>query len=418
MKTGREDVVVRGLAAGGAGVADLADGRVVFVQRTAPGDRVRIRIDKSKARWATGSVVAMIEASEDRAEPACSLYRTCGGCHLQHIPYEGQLAAKGGVIADSLARIGGMEGIEPPEVVASPSEFGYRNRVTYTLRRLPGGYVVAGFHALGRPGHVIDVMGQCRLPHDDLRTAWLAIRAAWGEGAANLPSAGRLQLTLRQVEGGVCLVVNGGRPGWDVQRLAEALPHLVAIYHEADDADEAVLLAGSPVEGGGVAFEQVNTPGARLLRDHVLAVVDGLGTSGTAIDAYCGTGEYGRALAARGWDVTGIESDVQAVAAARGTDGFEVVHGRVEDHLGAALPADLLVLNPPRSGIHADVPPVIVEARPAHVLYVSCDPGTLARDLRALSSAYEVVDVRGFDLFPQTAHVESVVLLRAREDGP
>jgi len=409
-----EDVTVRGLAAGGAGVADLADGRVVFVQRTAPGDRVRIRIDKSKARWAVGSVVKLIEPSEDRAEPVCSLYDKCGGCHLQHIPYEGQLAAKGQIIADALGRIGGLGEMKAPEVVASPARLGYRNRVTYTLRRLKGGYTPAGFHALGRPGHVIDVAGQCKLPDETLKRAWFDVRSVWGEGAERLPAGGRLQLTLRRVEEGVALVISGGSPGWDAAAFSAALPGMVAIYHIPDDANDAILVAGSPIEGGGVAFEQVNPAAAQLLRRHVLDVVAGLGEPGAVVDGYCGTGEYGRALAERGWQATGIESDAQAAAAASGTDDFRVIHGRVESVLADLLPVDLLLLNPPRAGLHADVPALITESPPAHVLYVSCDPGTLARDLRALSPRYDVVAVRGFDLFPQTAHVETVVLLEAK----
>lgn len=416
MTSGRaENVVVRGLAAGGAGVADLADGRVVFIQRTAPGDRVRIRIDKSKARWAVGSVVKMLDASEDRVEPPCSLYRTCGGCHLQHIPYEGQLQAKGQIIADALGRIGGVGEIEVPEVVASPEQLGYRNRVTYTLRRLKGGYTPAGFHALGRPGHVIDVAGQCKLPDETLKRAWFDVRSVWGEGAARLPDGGRLQLTLRRAGDGVALVINGGAAGWNGDDFSSALPGMVAIYHIPDDAEEAVLVSGSPVEGGGVAFEQVNPGAARLLRDHVLDVVATLGEPGTVIDAYCGTGEYGRALASAGWQATGIESDAQAAAAASGVDGFRVIHGRVESVLADLLPVDLLLVNPPRAGLHADVPALVTADPPAHLLYVSCDPGTLARDVRALGARYDIVSVRGFDLFPQTAHVETVVLLKARE---
>ena len=113
-------VKVRGIAAGGSGVADLPDGRVVFVPRTAPGDRVSIKIDRAKPRWAMGSVRKILEPGDGRVKPLCALYHDCGGCQLQHIPYKSQLEWKGRIVADALKRIGGLSDIEPPTVVASP----------------------------------------------------------------------------------------------------------------------------------------------------------------------------------------------------------------------------------------------------------------------------------------------------------
>jgi tRNA/tmRNA/rRNA uracil-C5-methylase (TrmA/RlmC/RlmD family) len=153
-------VTVRGIAAGGSGVADLPDGRVVFVPRTAPGDRASIRIVKSRPRWAEGALDHIDEPSPERREPPCRLFSQCGGCQLQHLPYSEQLVWKARIVADQLSRIGHLEGVEPPEVVASPLETEYRNRISFTLRRLRGGLVVAGFHALGRPAHVVDVKGE------------------------------------------------------------------------------------------------------------------------------------------------------------------------------------------------------------------------------------------------------------------
>jgi 23S rRNA (uracil1939-C5)-methyltransferase len=436
------EVLIRGLAAGGSGVGDLADGRVVFVPRTAPGDRARVRIDKEKARWAVGSVVSIVEPGPDRSEPHCRVYARCGGCQIQHLPYARQLEWKGRFVADALRRIGALEIAEPPEVVASPRETRYRNRITLTLRRLRGGRVVAGFHALGRPAHVIDIHDECVLPEPALSEAWTALRASWGGGARLLPDGGRLRLTLRARDHGVELVIEGGAGGWVPERLLEVNPRLTSVRHLAErpagrsaergatgGVDEGA--ANGPTqevaaERGlhemdpdalGTAFVQVNREVAALLRDHVLEVA---GSGAEAVDAYCGVGSFGRALAETGWNVVGIEHDPVAVAIAQRSSpsAFRVVRGLVEERLAEQLPADLLLVNPPRSGLHRDVPGTVLAAPPARIVYVSCDPATLARDVSALAEGYELRGLRSFDLFPQTAHVETVAVLVRREGGP
>jgi 23S rRNA (uracil1939-C5)-methyltransferase len=410
------EVDVRGIAAGGSGVADLPDGRVVFVPRTAPGDRVRIRIVKSRPRWAEGRLEQLDEPSVERRAPLCTLYSECGGCQLQHLPYAEQLRWKGQIVADALTRIGGLGDVAPPEVIPSPKEIGYRNRVSFTLRRLHGGRVVAGFHALDRPSKVIDVAGQCVLPEPRLRDVWKALRGGWGPGARLLPGGGRLRLTLRQTSEGVALVVEGGDGSWSAADLGAAVPQLTAIWHRPARAQGGPRLLEGVFDEGGPAFAQVNTEVASAMRAHVLEMA---GTGERAIDAYGGVGVYGRSLAERGWTVTGLERDPAACEeAARGAPvGFSVVQGSVEAGLAGALPADLVILNPPRTGLHADVVRIISAGRVPRIVYVSCDPATLARDVAGLTARYRVGEVRCFDLFPQTAHVETVLVLTATEEA-
>ena len=199
--------------------------------------------------------------------------------------------------------------------------------------------------------------------------------------------------------------MQGGAANWDPKPLTEAVSGLVAVWHVPADHDAPLLVAGASDPGGGTAFEQVNSEAAALLSAHVLEVAQaGVQASNAerlhAIDAYCGVGAYGHAVRAATTDAP---------------DGFEAIVDSVEDRLAELLPADLLVLNPPRSGLHAHVPEIIAANGPDALIYVSCDSATLARDLRGLNGTYDLVSVRCFDLFPQTAHVESVVALARKE---
>lgn len=419
-------VRVRALASNGAGVADLPDGRVTFVQRTVPGDTAEVRVTRVKKRWAESSLVRVVEPSEDRVEPPCPLFAECGGCTLQHVAYERQLEWKGRFVADALGRLGSLK-VEPPIVEASPATYRYRNRMTFTLRRLGGGRVVAGLHAQGDPDRIVDIGDQCLLPEPPIADAWARLRRVWRAGDRPLPPARELRLTLRSVqdpdtgEEGVLLLVRGGSEEWHPRELVERVAGLRAIWHHPDGHRHPILVHGDPLEEawgdeqvpvGGYAFLQVNRDAAENLVAHVLGH---RGSGSTAVDAYCGVGVYGRALARDGWSVTGIEWDRDAVAAARhgAPETFQVVQGPVEDHLGAALPADLVVLNPPRTGVQEWVPGTLLHHHPRRVIYVSCDPATLARDAERLAPGYGLTSLRSFDLFPQTGHVETVAVFDA-----
>ncbi len=413
----RVQLGVRGLASGGSGVADLPDGRVAFVRRTAPGDLVRARIVRLRPRWGEAALEDVLEPGPGRVEPRCPLYGACGGCTLQHLDYAEQLHWKRRFVADAMRRIGGLE-IELPEVTPSPREIGYRNRMTFTLRRLRGGRIVAGLHGLREPDRIVDINGECVLPEPSVLAAWRALRRTWSDDTWPLPPARELRVTLRSLDEGVILRVDGGRPGWNPEILLERVPGLAGVWHHADGMPDPVRVAGHEVHeswGGerirvdGRAFLQVNRTAAEPMVEHVVALA---GPAGRAVDAYCGVGVYGRTLARRGWVVEGIELDAHACEAAEqgGSAGFTVHQGRVEERLPALLPADLLILNPPRAGLHHEIPSVLRSRPPARVVYVSCDPATLARDARRLGSRFRLAALRSFDLFPQTAHVETVAL--------
>ena len=409
------DVEIHGFSSQGAGVGRLEDGRTVFVPRTVPGERVRVRLGRVKARWAEASLVEILSPSPDRRPALCERYDECGGCQLQHLPESVQREWKGRIVMEALDRIGGLGRRDAPEVVASPKSTQYRNRVSFTLRRVRGGRVIAGFHALDRPAHVIEIKGECVLPEEPIDRAWKALRRAWGPGARALPAGGRLRLTLRNEPAGVSLVVSGGAKGWRPESLLEAVPQLSGVVHRPDAAEATTAEGEGGQDAVSLGFEQVNTEAAALLRAYVL---DESGEPSQVVDAYGGTGAYGRPLAERGASVIGIELDPDASAEARrdAPASFAMRTGPVEELLPEALPAELLILNPPRTGVGSEVCDVVLASPPERIVYVSCDPATLARDLSRLTERFEISAMKCFDLFPQTAHVETVVTMNLRRD--
>ncbi len=431
---GRERVCISGIAAGGAGVARLADGRAVFVHRTVPGDAAQVTVVDQRSRWARARLLRVLDAGPDRREAPCPLYPRCGGCTLQHIEPHAQRRVKAQLVADAFARIGHMPLAAPP-VEATEHEFHYRNRLSFTLLRLHG-RVVAGFHEIDRPDRVLDVDARCLLPEPSLLTAWAQLRACWGPMANRLPDGGRLRLTVRAVASGeVSLTIEGGEGGGDAAALLDEAPAIVSVWHQSAGTaagssrprtsgaaqPSPVLLAGKnalaetwlgeTLNLSGATFLQVNREAARLLERHVLDRAGDVSNM-RIVDAYCGVGTRSRLLVQRGARVTGIELDALAVSQARSLGGgAQYTEGRVEDTLAGVLPADLVLLNPPRTGVDEAVCAALLASPPDRILYISCDPATLARDVARLAERFALRDVRCFDLFPQTAHIETVAEL-------
>ena len=411
---------IESIAAGGDGVAHASDGRVVFVPGSAPGDEVRVSVAREGKRWLRGEIDEIVVASPLRRQPPCPLVDRCGGCPLQHLQYESQLDAKSRIIGDALRRIGGHD-VEDPAVDAAPAEFEYRSVVSFTLKRLRGGRVLAGFHERGKPGRIVDVHLECLLPEPRVSAVWGSLRSRWGERARRLPPGRELRMTLRGVDDGAVLFADGGLPGGDADGLVAEVAGLHAIWHRPEGGDWRCLAGdsarfvetfGERVRVAPGAFTQVNRAVAGALRTSVLEQV-GPAEGTRVIDAYCGTAVHGRRMARAGATVVGLELDPHAVRAARegAPDGFTVVEGKVEETLSSVLPADRVILNPPRRGLDGRVAEILRQSPVERVIYVSCDPATLARDLARLGPGYAIRRVQGFDLFPQTSHVETVVTL-------
>lgn len=417
---------IDGVSSDGAGVGRTAEGQVIFVPRTAPGDLAVVEIVAARPRWLRARLIELRTHGGGRRTAPCPYYDTCGGCALQHLNYPDQLSAKGRIVTDALARIGGQGTLPAVAMHAASPETHYRNRITLGLVRLSGGRVRAGFRRLGRPREILDVDGSCLLPEAPVAAAWNALRQGWGAGAKKLPSGPKLRLTLRaSVGGAVMLVIEGGRGSGDPANLCARVPGLVSIWHQPDGAVGAPRLLmgeeslrdrwhGEEIDVWPRAFLQANRAGAEKLQRHVVRMA-GSANGKRVLDAYSGYGGLGRRLARAGARVLAIEEDPEAARMAKTmpAEGFRFLIGTVEERLQEALPADLVIMNPPRIGAREGVMEALAASGPARIIYASCDPATLARDVRRLGDGYRITHLHGFDLFPQTSTIETVLVLDA-----
>lgn len=416
--SGPADAPVRILriATGGDGVGTLPDGRTVFVPRSAPGDLVKLRHVRLAKSFARAEVAFLEEASPERTPPACPHYELdhCGGCQLQHLSASAQRAVKRTMVGEALRRIGRLE-VEDPDIEPAGKAWGYRNKVTLTA--VQGGRAI-GFHRQGRPDEVFD-LDRCLIADAALMDLWSVVR----EHRALLPDTVEQVVLRRDREGGRHLTVRvRGQTVW----RAAALLHVALVrrgvpavlwWEPEGGAPRAVAGAVEPYPAA--VFEQVHPAMGERVRSWALAELGAVARL-RAWDLYAGVGETSALLAAGGAEVESVEVDARAVREAmrRGPEqGVRRHVGRAEDVVPTLVGADVVVTNPPRTGMGASVTEAIAAARPRRVAYISCDPATLARDLGRLLSPGptdwrpRLAALRAFDLFPQTAHVETVAIL-------
>ncbi len=462
-----EDVVeleVTSLAAGGDGVARWNQ-LAVFIPRTATGDVVRARV-RAKANFARGAVEAVLRASPNRVEAPCIHFvrDQCGGCQWQHLSIHAQRDAKTQLVVDAFARIARTP-IARPEISGDEHTLAYRRTLSFTVRG-NSGKRHGGFHAAASPDVIVPI-GRCLIAHADIQNTWDVLRrhlallprvrahVARSENDAKRNVRRRrdgrevhddLRVSLRRLgDEAIALVVEGGTMWRDetITTLAAQLPMCRGIWWKPESRE--ARLVWEPVQGTddtardanaaaaldvAASFVQVNEGVAALMHTYVYDLVQRESPT-HVIDAYAGTGRLAIALTnavgaiepsagAPGAHirVTAIERDVRAsaYAAAQFTEPSRAVQGAVEEQLAHALPADVVVLNPPRGGVDRAVTELLSAAvaqphRPRLLVYVSCDPATLARDVARLTG-WRVEHVHCFDMFPQTAHVETVCVLR------
>lgn len=395
------------LAAGGDGVGRMEDGRTVFVPRTAPGDLVEITQLRAHRRYARARSSRVLEPSAARVEPRCPHYvhDECGGCQLQHLDSSAQREARRGFVGDALRRIGRLD-VPDPEMVAAGEEFDYRTKITLAVDA--GGRRI-GLHPLDRPDRVFDLW-RCHITTSELMALWAEVRELRGL----LPSALR-QIVLRlDRSGGLhLLLVTDGTERWDgadaLHRELAARGAGATVWLQAEGG-EAEAVAGAAGPFPATVFEQVHPAMGDKVRTYALGAL-GEVERRHVWDLYAGIGETTSALVLAGASVESVESDPRAVAEAetRGPAAERYV-GRVERILGRLRTAALVITNPPRTGMDQRVAAELERRPPKRIVYISCDPATLARDLTRMPS-FRLATAVAFDLFPQTAHVETVAVL-------
>lgn len=399
----------------------FADGKAVFVPGALAGETAVVRITREAKRTLHAEIAQLTRRSPERAEAPCPYFGACGGCSMQHMAYARTLTQKSQRVSDCLARIGGFpEGsYELAPIAGMDDPWRYRNKGTAPIGAGEIGMYRAGTRELVP-------IEDCLLQPEPFAQTLRATRA-WLRGGGDA-----LSLLVRTGSGGTLAALTANEAPRDAARwsdaVREAVPSLRGALLLRPKGERPAVLWGSPsVEDSscGVttsvsaqSFRQVNPSQAERLYDEALAFAS-LSGGETVVDAYCGAGILTQSLAARCKQATGIEIVRAAVdearAAAQGRKNLRFLHGACEDLL-PGLPCDVLLLDPPRKGCSPAVLRAALAASPSRIVYISCDPSTLARDAARLAQGgYRLLRAAPIDMFPWTAHVETVALLRRND---
>ncbi len=438
------ETLITDYTAEGQGVAHI-DGCAVFVPNAIAGEKVRVRIEVAKKNWAAGKIVEILEKSPHRVNRECPISAKCGGCDFWHMDYREETRLKAERVRQCLNRIGG-ESLETLPILDAPTCYGYRNKAQYPVARkngrVYGGFFRAGTHevvenqrCLILPGDtdkvkeiVIDYVNQFKITAYDETTHKGLLRHIYVRRGA---VSGQML---------VCLVVNGNRiprPEALIRRL-EKVPGFTSLVLSVNTkkgnailGDEFITLYGPGYIEDTLcglnfrlsprSFYQVNHHQAQRLYEAAISQA-GITKADTVLDLYCGVGTITLAMAGAAGKVIGVEVIPQAVEDARDNarrNGIENAEFFCGDAGAAALElekngirADVAVVDPPRKGLNADTIEALARMSPRRIVYVSCDPATLARDVALLKErGYALQNALAADLFPRCAHVESIVCL-------
>jgi len=423
-----------------------ASGRAVFVPFALPGETVRARIVEEKRGHARAELIEVLEPSPERITPKCKHFfpplsttagggeglglalpalavrpgsevegvGVCGGCHYQHMTYAAQLRAKEEILRDQLERIGHIENPPIKPIAVSPLEWNYRNHMQFHLTEAGKlGFVRSGDGL--RPSRSLLAISECHLPEPALNALWPQLEFEPGSGLA------RVSLRLG-ADKEVMLILESNDPNPPELEIEAD----ISVVHLS--AEDAVVLAGEdhilievldrPFRVSAGSFFQVNTVMAGKMVEHLLTNLP-LSPMNTLLDVYCGVGLFSAFLAPRVKRLTGIESSPSACEDFTvNLDEFENVElyeAPAEDVFPVLrTPPNIMLVDPPRAGLHRDVMDAILTMKPGMLAYVSCDPSTLGRDAaRLIAGGYRLKQVTPFDLFPQTYHIESISFFEA-----
>ena len=402
---------------GGDCLGRLPDGRAVFVPFVLPGEVAEIEITDAKERFARGRVLNLQEKSPDRITAPCPYFSACGGCHYQHLGYAQQLTLKRALVKDQLERIGKMTNLPEIPITPSPLPFGHRNQVQFHSADPSNS---ASFSSLGfkrADSNEVLPIAKCLLIPDELNALLTQMELE--------PDSGISRLAMRIDNDGEMMLVFEGDSD-EPPELSIELP-VSSAYVGPDgqclnlSGNDALVytVLGKEFLVSPESFFQVNLPVAEEMIKHVLSLVEGRENL-EVLELYSGVGLFTHFLAPHANQLTAIESSPSAcfdfVSNLDEFDNISLYEGTVEDILPGIVdqikPVDLVVLDPPRAGLNVKARQALVDLDPQEIIYISCDPSTLARDLKHLNEAgYSLQSVHAFDMFPQTAHVETVVLM-------
>ena len=439
------EVIISDLSDSGDGVGRVNQ-RVVFVPDTVTGDRAIVRLVRVKPQYANGKLHELLEPSPHRIRPGCIVADKCGGCLWQHVRYDYQLEAKHNQVLQALTRIGGFSQPSVDPIIHRAGALGYRNKATYPMRRSPAGQVQAGYYQKG--SHHLINLNQC--PIQDQR-----LNPLLGEVKQDIQTRGwsiydeenhqgkmrHLGLRIGRNTGEMLLtlVIKDGKLAGLEEQAAEWMeryPDLVGVALNINPdrtnvifGSTTVCVAGQPhlhETFAGLTFQilpdtffQVNTDNAEALMQGILEELSLQGTE-VILDAYCGVGTLTLPLAKRAKQAIGLEVQPEAIeqaamnAALNQLDNVTFQLGTVEKLLpNLAVQPDVVILDPPRKGCDRSIIETLLQIQPDRIVYVSCNPATLARDLKLLceTELYTLTRVQPADFFPQTAHVEAAAFL-------
>jgi len=438
------ELTIAALGSEGQGIGRVS-GYAVFVPLALEGERVRAHVMKVTSGYAVAKLTEVLEPSAARCDPFCAAYPRCGGCTLQHMDYPAQLAFKRAQVREAFERIGGFEGVEVLETLGMEAPLRYRNKGSFPFGKDESGQTAIGFFA--PRSHRLVPIEDCPIQSEAAMAAVIAMRD-WARKYDIPPydeatGTGTLRHAMARVSGEevTALVVTAGELPHE-KELIEALkglPGLCGVIHDRNDSASNVILGGrfrtlwgsdrmdATICGytfgvGMASFLQVNPEQTEKL---YLTALDYLSLEGgeTVADVYCGVGTISLLLAGKCARVTGVEcvpeavADARANAARNGVTNAEFICGDAEkvlpDLLRRGMKPDAAVIDPPRKGCEPAALCALADSGVRRIVYVSCNPSTLARDCRLLAQrGYAVKRVQPVDMFPHTHHVEAVVELQ------
>ncbi|MDK9711258.1 23S rRNA (uracil(1939)-C(5))-methyltransferase RlmD [Acidaminobacter sp.] len=455
-----QQLTITALSEEGEGIGRL-DGMAVFIPGALPGETVECHLVEQKKNYARGRLTQILAASPARVSPPCPYFPECGGCQLQHLDYPAQLEAKRVTVQDALERIGGFKGIDVPLTLGMAEPFRYRNNGQYPIRKVNGqvriGFFKAGSH------EVIDIKDCLIQPEINARV--VAALKTWIQESGVTTYNPKTQegmmrhLMIRHsnITGGLMVVLVAtvktlpGEAGL-IERLRGAVPEIESLVLNTNTKPGSQVLGPQSrviygkerifgeIDGfkfgiSPLSFFQVNTAQTKVLYQKAIEFAD-LKGSETVFDVYSGIGTISLSLSRKARKVYGIESVRPAVedavenARRAGVEHVEFIAGKAEDVMPRlaeqGVRPDVVVLDPPRKGCEPEVLRTLLDMKPEKIIYVSCKPSTLARDLKILcvggesgleEPAYRLAAVQPVDLFGETGHVEAIILMTRSGSG-